>query len=288
MPILKKMTENRSRLSSAEAKVADYITKAPERVLKMTVQELATAATASPAAVIRLGKRIGVQGFTQLKIELAADLTQQQLAMNPPGDVVKNEKVSSIKDKLRYNAQTSLNETVDQLDNQLLHQSTQLIATAKRMFAFGTGASYLTAENIAQKWGRLGYVVVAFKDLNELLPLLANAQSADLLWVISNTGESPEAVLAAQAAADAGVQVLSLTQSGTNTVSQLSTVALHTSRPLEYPNRIAATNSLMIQFMVIDIVFYDLVSQHYETSAAKLVSSSQRVKTYKDAFNRHN
>ena len=284
MPLFAKIQDQLTQFSNSEAKIAQVILDDPEAVLEMTAQQLALAADSSSAAVIRLCKRLEIQGFPQLKIELSGDLSQHALSQKLQPEVRKNEEVRSIKDRLLNNAQTSLQKTVNELDDEQIGRVGKMITKATRLLVFGTGASNLAARNIAQKWSRVGIIASVFSDLNELLPLLANANKGDLLWVISNSGESPEAIHAAQVAKLRNISLITMTKKGHNSVAALSDMAIHTSQPIEMPGRIAATNSLLMQFMVIDIIFYDYVSRNYEESVPQLEQSQTFVKEYKQEF----
>lgn len=137
------------------------------------------------------------------------------------------------------------------------------------------------AENISQKWNRIGYPTVADDDLNSLVPKLVNAKKGGILWVISNSGESPEVLIAAKNAKKYNLKLVSLTRFGKNSLAKLSDIAVHTSQPKESPNRIAATNSLLAQFMIIDIIFYYFVSQTYDSSSKVLIDSHNAIEQYK-------
>jgi DNA-binding MurR/RpiR family transcriptional regulator len=154
------------------------------------------------------------------------------------------------------------------------------LGSAKQIYIFGVGASFLTAQNIAQKWSRIGYPATAMNDLNVLLPAIANGTKRDMLWVVSNSGETPEVIYAAQTAKKSQVSVVSLTKLGKNSVTAISDVAIHTSLPIERRHRIAATNSLMTQFMVVDLLFYDFVSHHYDASTRALNQSKHIIEQY--------
>lgn len=271
----------RGTLAKAEGKVADYILAHANQMTTMTVAELAQAAGASPAAVIRLTKRLEIDGFTALKLMLSADVAEHRLAPKTYADITPKEPISTIKEKLLAGALDSLRETTDQINDHTLAELIRLIADAHQLNLFGIGASNLAAENISQKWNRLGYLTVADNDLNSLLPKLVNAQPNDVLWLVSNSGTSPEVLVAAKFAKDHGIKVISLTRFGDNALARLSDLAVHTSQPKESANRIAATNSLLAQFMVIDIIFYTFVSQHFEASATALENSRQIIHAYK-------
>ena len=284
MSVRGRIVNAKNELSTAESKIANYILENPQATIKMTAAQLATVAGTSPASVIRLTKRLEIDSFTTLKILLSSDLTKDQANPSKEIDILAQEPFDSIKEKLLNNALQSIAETTDQVNESAVDSLVKAIIKATNVFVFGVGASYLTAQNIAQKWNRLGYATMADNDLNILLPKLVNANHDDLLWIISNSGESPEALAAAQFAESSGLTVAAVTQFGTNDLSKLAQIVVHTSQPKESPNRIAATNSLLAQFMLVDMIFYDFVSQTFTDSSKFLNKSHDLVKEYKEKF----
>lgn len=284
MPIFAKIQEQQEAFSKSELKIAQYILDQPQDVLEMTAQQLARAADSSSAAVIRLCKRLKVYGFPQLKIELSADLSGGELSRKIQPEVRENEEISSIKERLLVNTQNSLAETVEEIDDDQIYQLSQIVARSRRLLVLGIGVSNLVAQDIAQKWGSVGTIVIAFNNVNDLLPIVANAGIEDSLWVVDNSGETPEAIYAAQIAKERKVPIITMTKKGSNTISELGDVEIHTSQPIELPGKIAATDSLILQFMAIDIIFYDFVSRNYESSISQLNQSAKLVKDYKNHF----
>lgn len=284
MSIRGRIINAKSTLSEAENKIANYILASPEKVINMTASTLAAEADSSPASVIRLSKKLDIGSFTRLKILLSSDLTNGQTSPKDFEDITNNEDIKSIQDKLLSSALQSLRETTDQINEDEVLPLIEKIKNANQLLLFGSGASYLSAQNIAQKWNRIGKAAIADNDLNDLLPKIVNAQKSDIIWVISNSGESPEAIFAAKIAKESGIFVASLTRFGNNKLATLSDIAVHTSQPRESANRIAATNSLLAQFMIIDIIFYFFVSKTFAKSSKKLKESSNKVHEYKSKF----
>lgn len=284
MSVKGRIINSKSDLSAAELKVADYVLDNPEQTIKMTVSQLAKAAGSSPASVIRLTKRLDIGSFTTLKILLSSDLTKNQADPKKNADITPQEPLSSIKEKLLTSALQSICETTDQVNEDEVGRLVKAIIASNQLFLFGVGASHLAVENISQKWNRIGYPTNADSDLNVLLPKMVKASKQDVLWIISNSGESPEALVAAKAAKKAGLQLASLTRFGNNSLAKLSNIAVHTSQPKESPNRIAATNSLLAQFMLIDVIFYDFVSQTFDDSSKYLELSHDMVSDYKKSL----
>ncbi|CAJ1179359.1 MurR/RpiR family transcriptional regulator [Companilactobacillus paralimentarius] len=281
MSVRGRILNSQSELSAAERKVAEFILQNPNKTIQMTAVQLATASGSSPASVIRLTKRLEIDSFTTLKILLSSDLTKNQSDPKMNDDIRPNEDLNSIKGKLLTSALESIRETTDQLNRGEVTRLVKAIIGSNQLFLFGVGASNLVAENISQKWNRIGYPTVADDDLNSLVPKLVNAKKGGILWVISNSGESPEVLIAAKNAKKYNLKLVSLTRFGKNSLAKLSDIAVHTSQPKESPNRIAATNSLLAQFMIIDIIFYYFVSQTYDSSSKVLIDSHNAIEQYK-------
>lgn len=273
-----------AELSKSERKVANYIIANPQIVVSMTVAQLAVAAKASPAAVIRLVKHLKSVSYTTMKVELAADLSRDHSHIKIYADIAANESLTDIEHKLLANAQQTLQETSDQIDQTEIKKLVSKLSNSQQILLLGIGASALVAENISQKWSRLGYAITVDNDLNLLLPKLVSLNSQSILWIISNSGELPETLIAAETAHKFGVEVVSLTRFGKNRLFLASDIGIHTSQPPEDKQRIAATSSLLAQFMAIDLIFYYFVSQNFERYSKILATSRQEVIDYHNRF----
>lgn len=276
----------KNNLTDQEKKIADYLLKKPSSVLSMNVAQLAKVTQTSAATISRFVRRLNFTGYNELKLQLSADLNDLNTRHESYEDITPGEDVVLIKDKLLNNAIRSLNETVDQVGNDLINGAIRLIHDASQIMIFGVGASFLVAQNVAQKWGRLGFSCVVTDDLNQLLPLIATIKpnKNNLLWLISNSGESSEVVLAGRLAKEAGITVMTASKMGNNSLNRLGDLTLQTSQPMEANYRIAATQSLHAQFMLIDIVYYAFVSRYYDETCQMLKKSSEIVRKYKNSL----
>lgn len=64
------------KLTQTDQAIVAFIAQNTEQVLTMSVRELAEASFTSPAAVVRLCRRLGVESFGDLKVELAKSVGQ--------------------------------------------------------------------------------------------------------------------------------------------------------------------------------------------------------------------
>ncbi|WP_422699317.1 MurR/RpiR family transcriptional regulator [Enterococcus durans] len=263
--------------SSAEKKLADYIINNVEKIPTMTANELAESAGLSAPTVVRFSKKIGYQSLTDFKINISTEL---QTGINEGfSDIQPNESFYSIKNKLGNNAQVAIRETVDVLKEEKIQEVVQSLEGAETVFLYGVGASSLVVEDIVQKWSRVGKPIIFEKDIHVLLPQLVSNETKKVLWLISNSGNTADVVAVGEIAKDLGIPVIALTQFGTNHLSRIADVVIQTSRPKEITNRSAATNSLLAQFVTIDIIFYLYMAKNEQLSE-KVGKTRQAIKGY--------
>lgn len=282
MSVISRIDNMKNDLSKAELKLFRYIKKYPERVPSMTAEQLATATNISAPTVVRFAKKVGYSSLTDFKIQLSAEIHQPN-NNNTYTDVMPNEPLESLKEKLSHNAQVTMQETASLLSSELLMSALNLLKKKDKLFVAGVGASQLVAEDIFQKWGRIGKSVSHVDDYNMLLPQLVNNKKDCVLWLISNTGTTPEIVNFAEFAKSLGIPVISLTRFGVNPLSKMADVPLQVSRPKEMDQRSAATNSILAHFLAVDILFYLYISRN-EDNAEKIYQSRQVVTDFRERY----
>lgn len=281
LSIIQEVSLLRTDLTKVERKIASYIVDYPELVLKQNVAELAEAAGASAATVIRFFQKNGYDNLAQFKLLLASDLAITKRRTND--DVKPHSDYDIVKQKLLNNSIESLKQTSNTLTKKSVMALIQEIHDAQQIYLFGLGASSLVAENITQKWARLGIQISAFQEINLFLPALETATKNDLIWFISNSGSTPEITWAAQVAKEKQLQTVSLTKYDANPLADLTQLRLHTATPLEAKVRSAATNSLLSQFLVVDIIYYFYLSQYYDESNDNITRTHQIIERYHQA-----
>ncbi|WEV39537.1 MurR/RpiR family transcriptional regulator [Lactobacillus sp. ESL0684] len=275
----------RRNLTTSEEKIADYILGHPETAVKMSISELAQASKTSAATVSRLVKSLQIDSYTAMKVMISVDLANQTDAdADEKLDVTADESFTSICNKLISNEIENINQTKNLLQEDICNAVVDRLLKTKTIYVFGVGASALSAKNIYQKWTRIGYNVVWEEDINVLLAQLSSAKATDTLWLISNSGETPECLYLASYAQEQHIFTITLTMFGSNSLFKLADLALTTSKPIEPDVRVGATNSLTGQFYLIDVIFYLYFSRNYKKSLKAITASRQVVQDYRKSF----
>ncbi|PGH77970.1 RpiR family transcriptional regulator [Bacillus thuringiensis] len=273
--VLLKIESLLQQLPKSERKVAQYILKHPQEVIRMTIHELATRANASSSAVTRFCRSIEIASFSELKVSLSSHIARPE--KKGFYDIEPNEAITAIKDKIVSNSVQVIQETALYLDEFVLDKIVETMRSADVIYVYGVGASWLVAEDITQKWLRLGKIVSANQDAHITATALAASTKNCVFFSISNSGETEEVLRLIDIAKEAGVQTIGLSRFGNNRLTDKVDMSLHHVHAPEAKFRSAATSSLFAQFLTINIIFYAYASKYYVENIKEIERSRESV-----------
>ncbi|MCU5668769.1 MurR/RpiR family transcriptional regulator [Bacillus cereus] len=185
-------------------------------------------------------------------------------------DIEPNEKIQSIIDKTLSNTVQTLHDTVGQLETKSIEKAVEFLKEAEVVYIYGVGASFLIAEDVAQKWIRLGKKAYAISDRHLLAVAMATQSENSLFWGISYSGETRDVIAVMKIAKELGMNTISLSRLGSSKIAGLADVSLFTARAPEAEIRSAATSSRFAQLLVVDVVFFAYSSSQYECTVMQL------------------
>ncbi|GCF94931.1 RpiR family transcriptional regulator [Enterococcus florum] len=266
-------------LSKSERKLAEYILAKPEKVIRFTASQLAHEAASSPATIIRFTRSIGLNGFTELKLQLSSDMGQRQAEVYT--DIDKGDNPSTIKTKLKARIDYVLNKNVACLSEENVEKCVELVEDARTIYMYGVGASSLVAQDMYQKFSRLGKVVVFDQDYHHMAGMMSSVGQGSLFVGVSNSGETRETIRLAQLATERGMKVIGLTSFEDSKLAKIATYSLISDHEGENPLRAAATVSLMAQLFVVDVFFLSYAAKHYDQTIELLKNTKEAVKKVK-------
>ena len=249
--------------TKAEKKVAAVITEDPEQVIYASIAELAQSAGVSEPTIIRFARKIGLNGYQDLKLTLAREFVNPLQAIN--GQITRQDDVGSIVSKVFNGTIETLNFTRDALSLADLEKAAELVGGARRIIAVGMGNSHAICIDLLHKLLRLNLDVSAYSDPHMATIALVHADERDVLFCISHSGSSKEIVDLAEEASGKNVHVISITGSGITPLARYSEITLHTvSNEIRYS--ILGRESRIAELAIIDSI-YTLLALKYENSA---------------------
>src|SRR5690625_2923273 len=299
--ILKEMVNT---LPPSEGKIAQYIIDYPQEAILLTALQLGENSKTSSAAVIRLCKSLGFNGFQELKIRVAGDLQDRYL--EGYRDIHPNEDYQAIIEKMTSNTIQTLKETTDIMSGTSLEKAVDALIHAKSIVFIGYGASYIAAKDAEQKFLRISKNAQSYSDMHmaakdaehKFLSSSKNAQfysdmhmaatsiankgSDDVVVGISFSGATSEVAKLLTLAKQRNATTISITKYGNSLVSNISDIQLHTSAAKEATFRSGATSSRIAQLHLIDILFMCLASKEYEQTIKYLDETRDAVAFLKE------
>jgi DNA-binding MurR/RpiR family transcriptional regulator len=276
-----KMLQNMlEQLPASERKIAQFILENPRSILNSTVNDIGTQAKTSGAAVIRLCKSLGLNGFQDLKVRIAGDLVKP--AEQGYRDIEPGESYFSIVQKTTSNSIQSIRDSEEIINYEELERAVQTLLPAQNVHFFGIGASNIIAKDAQQKFLRIQKNATAFTDTHLVATLIANAGKDDVVFAISHSGETAEVVKVMALAKERGVKTISLTKYGQSAVASLADIKLFTSYSGEAPFRSAATSSRLAQLYMMDILFLSMATVQYEHTIQAIDQTRDAIRFIKE------
>jgi DNA-binding MurR/RpiR family transcriptional regulator len=261
-------------LAKAEQRVAKVVLRDPAAVARQSITEVADAAATSETTVTRFCKAIGVRGYPELRIALAADSARSSVRTDHQlgEDIAPTDNLGQVVGKVAFADARAVEETAEQLDVTVLQQVIDAIAGAARVDVYGVGASAFVAADLQQKLHRIGRVAFAWSDTHMMLTSAALLSKGDVAVAVSHTGSTVDTVEALREASRAGATTVALTNFPRSPITGVATHVL-TTAARETTFRSGAMASRIAQLTVIDCLFIGVAQQHLDTARTALEST---------------
>lgn len=180
------------RATKSDSLIVDFLEMNKDKILMLTINDVATSLDISDATVSRFAKKVGYKDFKDLK----NDIYHQSQYLGALG---KMEKTLSEEDMLNpksylKNQILNLEKTIDHLDLADFERACQTISQARKVWIYGKHASRSLGEFLKFRLSRLGLDVgLLSSGGSELVESLARIQECDAILIFSFSKSSWEA-----------------------------------------------------------------------------------------------
>ncbi len=267
-------------LSPAEQRVARLVTADPAAAARQTITELASAAGTSEATVIRFCRSVGMAGYPQLRIRLAAEAARR---VEPPdarvvgGDIPPGADMAQIIATIAFNDARAVEETADQLDVAACEQAVAALHAAGRIDVFGVGASGFVAADFQQKLHRVGRTAYYWPDTHSALTSAALLGKGDVAIGISHTGATSDCIDVLAEAQARGATTIALTNFPRSPIAEVADLVL-TTAARETTFRSGAMASRLAQLTVVDCLFVAVAGRNRTRTKRFLEATAEAVR----------
>ena len=205
---LSKLVQGR-QLSELDLQLLKFIINHIDHALQMGVREIAKRNYTSPATVVRLSKKLGYQGFTDMCYKLMPMIKEVKIPQQ-------NEQIDfleiSQKDFFRYNRQEDIDSFIQNVLN----------IKEKYIFIYATGFSGIAAEYLYKKLLVLGKKAIFASGTDSIGVFESNLNDIGVLIVITRSGETEKVIEKLRIAKERKIYTVSFTNESTNRAAELS------------------------------------------------------------------
>lgn len=253
--IVHKIRYSLSSMGPAEKRIANYLLQHTGEIIDISISELAEQCGCGDATVVRFSKRLGLVGYQELKLCIAAELNASSAIS---AEIEKGDTCFDIFKKRIVDISNSLSSTETVLDAEAMDQASHVISKAERIVIFGLGNSAAIAQDAAHKFSRLGLSAQACCDNHMQAIIASHLKRGNVAIGISHSGASKDIVEAMRLSRACGATTICVTNFGTSPLVEASDIALFTKSD-ETKHSILAMSSRIAQLAIFDSIYTHIV-----------------------------
>ena len=204
----------------SEKKIAKYMINHYDKVVDMTVGELAQASGSSEASVSRFCRKIGAKGFHHLKISIAKEMVDAHLTDTNLSNRISAREMEQSLQNILANKTEELKQTVSMMDPAVLDAVLTRVNQARIVQFVAAGNTIPVALDGAFKLNQIGILAVAQTIWEAQVGFTYNLGKEEVVIAISNSGESREVVMTIEAAKEKGATVVAITNNEQSSVAK--------------------------------------------------------------------
>jgi RpiR family transcriptional regulator, carbohydrate utilization regulator len=199
-------------LKRAERGAADLLMEQPGFFAGSSIAAVAEAVGVSQPTFVRLAKRLGYSGFSEMKeVLLKGDSDTITLPQVPYEHINPGSKPYDIAQSIVYASIQALNGLLKVMNPQDYDNAVEALLKAERIIFLGAGDSGIVASSAFQKFSRLGAVCNTSSDYDTQMMLATLLNSRCVCVLISHSGDTASIVQAAKLAKAAGATTIAVT-----------------------------------------------------------------------------
>ena len=255
---LEKRIELCDSMTPLESEIASYILNNKDAVTKLKIQELADILFISKSAIHRFVKKIGFNGFNDLKVSIAkenADLLENNSYINVNYPFQAKDNPRQIAFKLLELYEKAIKDTFEYVDLDQIKVVSQLIDSADVIDVYTHAHNSNIAENSQDKMLTIGKSVNCPSSFyNQRLTVLASDQK-HVAIILSYSGKATFILPIVKKLYEKGVKVIQIGKAGSNYYSQYVTYHLSISDSENNRDRMSQFSSHIAMQYIMDVLY---------------------------------
>lgn len=250
-----------------EQLIIDFILEHTERVLHMSIYELAKSTSSSTSTIVRLCKKTSVSGFKEFKIKLSRDLelyyqSVHNIDVNLPFH--SNDSNLLIAKKIAQLTQETITSTQSQLSNDVLNRSVDYLLKAQNIVAIGVSNSFIRLVDFQTKLLRINLYVRLTQLQPEQFYLATNATEKDVALIVSYSGNTAEIVTEAKIFKQNKTPIIAITSNPDSLLASYATELLLIPNNENAAFKVSTFSSQLAIEYVLNVLYSCIFNRNFE------------------------
>ncbi|MBX8938022.1 MurR/RpiR family transcriptional regulator [Enterococcus gilvus] len=265
--VLSLLVARQPTFNPALQRVCTYIIENPEIAKTITTKKLAQECDVAESSITRFVQEIGFEKFSQFKISLAEELSQQNNSEDTTNEVLyddisQDDSTEMTIKKVIYQNIQRIKELESLIQISQIEEAVALIKKAKTLNFVCTGASNVAANEATLRFSRAGKKCILWNDTSMQTISAATATADDLFIGISDSGKTASVLDCLKVAKKKGAATLAITSSSKSPIHSIAELTLLTPTHSSSSRSWESTTSKTSQILLIDILYvcYGLVN----------------------------
>ena len=254
---IKTLVDIYPNLSTSEKIFADFAIKEADELIQMSIHDVSKQLGVSVSTIIAMVKKTGLEGFSDLKLQLASEINNP---MKQRWDTLISEKgsESNVFARVAQANIKALTESINYVDMEDLKKAAELIAGASRVCFFGTGSSSLLVAEAHDLLFRLGINCCYNQDRAHQMITATCMKEDEIAIVVSQMGVNVDNLQIASHLLNQNVKIIGISNYGGTPFSKMANIML---APLgNASSEFGSHFTLRIPiFCIIEALYYTLV-----------------------------
>lgn len=209
------INKNYNYLSENDIYIWRYISTHKKECENLSIEQLAKKTHVSRTTIMRFAQKIGLKGYSELKVYLKIDNSKNNYQQNGTDLIYQN--------YLHY---------MNELKEKDLSETIQLIMKAKNIYACSTGSiQHNVVSELKRSFLLIGKLIYSIRSINETYVFEEIITSEDIVFMVSYSGENKYILDFTKKLKAKNVPVISITGNKSNTLSQLANISFYVDIP---------------------------------------------------------
>jgi RpiR family transcriptional regulator, repressor of rpiB and als operon len=262
-------------LGPSEARIAEVVLRLAADQ-GFTLRRVAEAAGVSDAMVVKTAKKLGYDGFRELRTALAGYKGQSTVDLHE--EVTPDDPAETILRKVFRTSIQALEETLAILDVHAFERAAELIHKGRQRDLYGLGGSAQIARDVFHKFLRIGLRCTTFDDTHMMAMSASLLTDGDVVIAFSHSGRTQGVIEAVEIAKKNGARIVAVSNYANSPLAALADVTLCSTAqgsPLTGENAAAR----IAQLNIMDAIFIAVAQKGYAAAEWNLSRTMEAVRS---------